>query len=75
MTDIKDFVETYYGFRPGKMLTVEEFSQWKEENNINEWDYPLEEYKHIAENDLECLPVRFGSDNGGYDYRFCELPE
>lgn len=75
MTDIEDFMEIYYSFRPAKMLTVEEFSQWKEENNINEWDYPLEEYKHIAENDLECLPVRFSSDNGGYDYRFCELPE
>ena len=76
MTDIQDFMEAYYGFKPEKMLTVEEFSIWKEENNIAEWDYPLDEYEHIAEHNIKCMPVRFSiSNSNDYNYRFCELPE
>lgn len=73
MVDITDFMETQYGYRPAKMLTVNEFNIWKEENGIEEWDYPLDEYKHIAENDINAVPVRFASTELEYDYRFCEV--
>ncbi len=75
MIDIQDFIETYYGDRPTEMFTVEEFENYKEENGYEEWDYPLDEYKHIAENDINCEPVRFSEPYGGYDYRFCEIPQ
>lgn len=72
MWDIEDFMEDYYGYRPAKMITLEEFEEWKKDNDYEEWDYPLEEYEHIAENEIKCVPVRF---NGmSYDYRFCEIP-
>ena len=75
MLDIEDFMEEYYDYRPTEMLTLEEFTKWKEENGIEEWDYPLEEYKHISENDIICEPVRFADPYGGYEYRFCEVKE
>ena len=75
MIDIEDFMEEYYGYRPVEMLTLEEWEEYKESKGYEEWDYPLEEYKHIAENDIECEPVRFMDSYGGYEYRFCEVPE
>jgi hypothetical protein len=54
------------------LIAQKEFEEWKEDNDYEEWDYPLEEYEHIAENEIKCVPVRF---NGmSYDYRFCEIP-
>ena len=75
MLDIKDFVSGYYNKSVDNM-TLSEFESWKEKNNINEWDYPLEEYRHIASMaDIEVQPVRFKTDDHGYDYRFCEIPK
>lgn len=80
MLEVKDFIETYY---PDKSVlendaTLEDFENWKEENNITEWDYPLEEYCHIAkiheEDGTEYEPVCFLNSYGGCDYRFCEVP-
>lgn len=62
-----------------ELVTLEEFENWKEKNEIEEWDYPLEEYEHITdlhkELDTEFEAVRFkGGTYGGYEYRFCEVP-
>ena len=75
MLDVGEFLETYYDIDTENLITLEKFENIKEANGIKEWDYPLDEYKHIAELDLNCVPVRF--DNGGayYEYRFCEVPE
>ena len=75
MWDIEDFMEDYYGYRPAEMITLEEFEEWKKDNDCKERDYSLYEYEHIAENGIECEPVRFSELYGGYDYRFCEIPE
>jgi len=75
MWDIEDFMEEYYDYRPTEMLTLEEWETYKEENGIEEWDYPLEEYGHLVENNLKCVPVRFSELYGGYNYRWCEIPE
>lgn len=73
MVDINVFLKKYYGYDSFSMMTVAEFEEWKEDNDYEEWDYPLEEYEHIAENEIKCVPVRF---NGmSYDYRFCEIPQ
>ncbi len=80
MLDIKDFIKTYYPDEAifKRNITLRVFESWKEENNIEEWDYPLEEYCHIAkiheEDGTEYEPVRFITPNGDYDYRFCEVP-
>ena len=81
MIDVKDFIETYYGeFRPVENdITLFDFEEWKRENDVVEWDYPLDEYDHIAELHNEYgtnfCPVRFVNISGGYDYRFCEVPQ
>jgi len=74
MIDIDDFMQEYYDTAPPHMFSVEEFTEWKENNGIQEWDYPLEEYKHIAENNIECVSVRFLDNMGGEEYRWCEIP-
>lgn len=75
MWDVDDFMEEYYGYRPTEMITLEEFEEFKDENGYEEWDYPLDEYEHIAENKVKCEAVRFSEAfPGGYDYRFCEIP-
>lgn len=74
MIDIQDFMELYYGYRPISFWTVEEFNSWKASNEVEQWDYPLDEYVHLAENNVKAVPVRFTGDWDGYDYRFCELP-
>ena len=72
MIDIDVFLRKYYGYDSFSMMTVAEFEEWKEDNDYEEWDYPLEEYEHIAENEIKCVPVRF--KGMPYDYRFCEIP-
>ena len=74
MLDINDFIEKYYNDRPIEMMTLKEFEEYKEKNGYEEWDYPLEEYEHIAENEIKCKPVRFSGQYIGYEYRFCEIP-
>ena len=53
------------------VLTDEMVEKVKEDNDIHYWDYPLDEYVYLAENDIDAVPVRF-KDGDGYDYRFCE---
>ena len=77
MLDVKDFIKKYYGV-DAHVYTLEEFEIWKIDNDhVDHWDYPLEEYKHIAENDIDCVPVRFKirGDNWDFEYRFCEVPK
>lgn len=75
MWDIADFMEEFYGYRPVGVFTLFNWERYKEENAIPEWDYPLDEYKHIAELDIKCVPVRFDDIYGGYEYRWCEVPD
>ena len=74
MFDVNDFLEEYYDISGKEMMTLNEFETLKEENGIEEWDYPLEEYEHLADNGIKAVPVRFTELYGGYDYRFCEIP-
>lgn len=79
MVDIQDFMENFYGYKPVDMWTVDKFNDWKEENNHeNDWDYPLEEFDVITDNKRELgikyQAVRFSDGFGGYDYRYCEIP-
>ena len=73
MIDVNDFLQRYYDINEQKMLTVEDFEKLKQEKGIEEWDYPLEEYEHLAENGIKAVPVRFWNPFGIYDYRFCEV--
>lgn len=70
MWNIEDFIKEYYGMEVGHDLTLDEFESWKEENEIEEWDYPLDEEDHINELDLECEKVMFADG----EWRWCELP-
>lgn len=84
MLDINEFIEIYYGDLDieygliDELVTLEEFENWKEKKEIEEWDYPLEEYEHITELHKELgtefEAVRFAELYGGYEYRFCEVP-
>lgn len=73
MMNVNDFVMKYYGIECD-FITLDEFETLKEENDISEWDYPLEEYSHITELENEggvkFIPVRFSDD-----IRFCEVKE
>lgn len=74
MIDIKDFIEIYY-VKSEEDMTLAQFEAWKKYNHYDEWDYPLEEYEHIASMpDVKVVPVRFKDYTHGYDYRFCEIP-
>ena len=42
---------------------------------LNLWDYPITEIEHIVENKIPVVLVRFPHIYGGYEYRFCEVPE
>lgn len=75
-TAIDDYTAKHYNLKPDRILTLKEWDDYKAENGITEWDYPLSEYDHITENAIECEIVRFRGENGsGYEYRFCELPQ
>ena len=80
MMYIDDFIETFYGDAVEFAdMTVKAFQEFKKEKGIEEWDYPLEEFEHIAEIKKESgtnfEPVMFIDIEGGYDCRFCEVPE
>ena len=53
-------------------MTLSQFEGYKDEQGIEEWDYPLEEYGYIAERHKEdgneYVPVKFADD-----VRFCEI--
>jgi hypothetical protein len=72
MLDVGEFLEVYYGIIiPDRLVTLSEFEKIKEDNNIDCWDYPLDEYAYLAGNNIDAVLVRF-KDGDGYDYRFCE---
>lgn len=77
MLDVNEFIEIYYEDYDAdyELMSLEEFQEFKKNNGIEEWDYPLEEYEHLAENGIKAVPVRFADYYGGYDYRFCEVTE
>ncbi len=80
MIDITDFIKTYYPGYPelDDNTTVAQFEDYKDRQDIEGWDYPLEEYDHISsihnEDGTEYVSVRFSNGCGDYDYRFCEIP-
>lgn len=57
--------------------TLEEFENFLQElyetNDISIWNYPINEVKHIIENELSVVLVRFEELYGGYEYRWCEI--
>ena len=57
--------------------TLEEFEEFLQElyeiNNISIWNFPINEVKHIIENELTVVLVRFQDIYGGYEYRWCEI--
>ena len=73
MVKVNDFVMKYYGIKCD-FITLDEFEQLKKDNDIPEWDYPLEEYDHITdikrEDGSNFIPVEFKDD-----VRFCEINE
>ena len=75
MLDINEFLEIYYDISGQDMMTLQDFEDLKEEKEIEEWDYPLEEYRHISDENIDAVPVRFLGNYGGYEYRFCEVTE
>lgn len=87
MWDINDFIEEYYSnnkrfkdnedfYYPDELITYREFKDWKEEFGIEEEVFNLEDYKYLAAQDVNVVPVRFmDCYQTGYSYWFCEVPE
>ena len=74
--DSADFLEEYADYRPcDDVVTIDEFEEILEENEICLWNYPLTEIDHIIENNIDVVLVRFTDDYDGYEYRFCEIPK
>ncbi len=83
MYDIQDFMRIYYGVTLTVPFTLKDFTEWKDKNYFDEWDYPLEEYDHITQMKeatkeeglpaITHIPVRFPNENGSFEYRFCEV--
>jgi hypothetical protein len=59
--------------------TLEELENFLQElyeiNDISIWNYPINEVDVIIENEISVVLVRFKDLCGGYEYRWCELPE
>jgi hypothetical protein len=72
--DAQDYVEEVTGDRPC-WASLPEMEAYFERNEINLWNYPLDEVEHIMENGLRVCLVRFADNYGGFEYRWCELPE
>ena len=73
---IIDFSKKYYSNLKhfNRMITVSEWEDFKDENGIPEWDYPLEEDDVIKDGDTPCRLVMFMGEHGGTEYRYCEIP-
>lgn len=69
--DSMEYVELVTGDEPVDNISLEEL----EEMELDLWNYPLTEIEHIIENNLNVVLVRFPEMYGGYDYRFCEVPD
>lgn len=69
--DSTEYVELVTGCEPVDEISLEEL----EEMELDFWNYPLTEIEHIIENNLNVVLVRFPEMYGGYEYRFCEVPD
>ena len=73
--DSADYIEEITCYKPTKNLTLEEWEDFKNKYSDIYWNYPLTEIDHIIENEINVVLVRFPNEQGGYDYRFCEIPK
>lgn len=67
----REYIELVTGYKPVDEISLEEL----ETMELDLWNYPLMEIEHIIENNLNVVLVRFPEMYGGYDYRFCEVPD
>lgn len=77
--DSADWVEEISGYRPSEdLITLDELIKLEQSLDCCfPWDYPLNETEMLATQeeyaDTYFVLVRFSTDDGDYEYRWCEI--